>query len=151
MLWQIELGIYQTAARYEDTIRKSDPHISITKNAEVLLRSPDFICEPKRQIVTLTDVSIRELGFGGGAQYERILEYAENKRLRACPLEIGPAFRLAYRAQVNDQGLVIASKASGGRLFQIYRDSLSLTLGSISLPRDQFLWDSGTRLMFIQY
>ncbi len=151
MLWQIELGIYQTAARYEDVIRKSDIHISITRGAELTLRSKDFVCETVRTEVELRDISIDELGFKDGAFYEQILKHAEEKKYRVCPLEVGPAIRLAHRAQPHGQGYVIASQPCSGRLFQIYRDSLGLTLGSLSLPSRQFLVDTSMRLLLVQY
>ena len=77
-----------------------DASIQLNENAEILLSSELFVTSRQRQIASVIEISINDLGFPDGANLGEIGIRARELGLRECPIELGPHFRLQYLDQV---------------------------------------------------
>ncbi len=106
-----------------------------------------------KQSLELVVMSVKELGFPEGAQYQDICKAADNQGLDLCPAEVGPQLRLQYRDQPKGEWLVIAMepiKDSDGDadLFSVSRDSVGRWLHAYDGKPDIF-WHAGDRFVFV--
>ncbi len=60
--------------------------------------------------VSLTRVTVRELGFPEGASRRKVYTRARQRGLMLCPAEVGPQLRLQHHDQPDGECLNIASK-----------------------------------------
>lgn len=66
--------------------------------------------DSKPRQVTLTRVTVRELGFPDGASRRKVYARARQRGLKLCPAEVGPQLRLQYPDQPDGECLHIAMK-----------------------------------------
>jgi hypothetical protein len=67
--------------------------------AETLLESNEFTVSVGKKLVSLVDVSLKEMGFADGTTLPQIDERANELNLKACALEVAPHLRLKYQSQ----------------------------------------------------
>jgi hypothetical protein len=77
--------------------------ILLNEYANILLSSNLFITSKTRQIVSVIEISINDLGFSDGANLAEVRNRARELGLLECPIELGPYFRLQYLDQVEDK------------------------------------------------
>jgi hypothetical protein len=73
--------------------------IMLNENARILFSSQLFETAASRQSASVVEMSVADLGFPEGASFPEMLERAQELGLSACPLELGPYFRLRYLDQ----------------------------------------------------
>jgi hypothetical protein len=73
--------------------------IALNASAQRLFASDDFTTSEARYSVTTVELTVRDLGFPGGATIVDIYARAGVLGLGLCPLELGPHLRLQYRDQ----------------------------------------------------
>ena len=77
--------------------------ILLNEYANILISSNLFITSKTRQVVSVIEISIKDLGFSDGANLVEIRNRASELGLLECPIELGPYFRLQYLDQVEDK------------------------------------------------
>ena len=73
--------------------------IALNASAQRLFASDAFTTSETRYAVTTVELTVRDLGFPGGATIAEISARAGVLGLGLCPLELGPHLRLQYRDQ----------------------------------------------------
>jgi hypothetical protein len=73
--------------------------IAMNESAQRLFASDDFTTSETRYDVPTVELTVRDLGFPGGATIAAIYARAGVLGLGLCPLELGPDLRLQYRDQ----------------------------------------------------
>ena len=97
--------------------------ILLNEYANILLLSDLFVTSKTRQIVSVIEISINDLGFSHGANLAEVRNRAGEIGLLECPIELGPYFRLQYLDQVEDKEMS-KNKAPKGSVTIISRPLL---------------------------
>ncbi|MBI3046168.1 MAG: hypothetical protein HYY86_01310 [Candidatus Harrisonbacteria bacterium] len=105
-----------------------------------------------QETVELVKVSVKELTGKDQAPFQEIIQRAEERGLKKCPVEVGPQLRLQYSDQPYGEWLVVAMEpiaASDGylRLFSVGHDVSGRWLSSYYGDPD-FVWDGVYRFVF---
>ncbi len=74
--------------------------ILLNEYANIILSSNLFTTSKTKQIVSVIEISINDLGFSDGANLAEVRNRARALGLLECPIELGPYFRLQYLDQV---------------------------------------------------
>src|SRR5262245_30844558 len=74
--------------------------------ARDILRDLD-LCSRGRGDIRLVSASVAKLGLDAGEHYGTICARARQLGLELCPAAVGPALRVAYAQELNDECLVI--------------------------------------------
>ncbi|WP_150114068.1 hypothetical protein [Vibrio sinaloensis] len=104
--WKVELG---THSKDELLFELSRNKINLNAYAVMLFMSQKFEISNERQTVELVKVSVRELGYSGGALFVDILDSAKGQNLMSCGLELALYLRLQYLSQPDGPLLTVAS------------------------------------------
>ena len=80
---------------------------NISDYARDMLKSKDFITQKNREQVDLVRLTVKDLGFPGGATTKQIYQRAQELGLELCPAEVAPNYRLQYQNQPMDEWLYI--------------------------------------------
>ncbi len=92
----VSVGGLTKAALLQDLQRNA---IALNASAQRLFASDAFTTSETRYNVTTVELTVRDLGFPGGATIVDIYARAGVLGLGLCPLELGPHLRLQYRDQ----------------------------------------------------
>jgi hypothetical protein len=108
----------------------------------------------KETDLDLVVVSVAELGFDKGATRVDIYTRAQELGLDICPADVGPALRLAYKDQPQNEWLLVAMEPiadSDGNLFVWYvvHDNVGLWLSSGCGDPGSF-WNARYRVVFVR-
>jgi hypothetical protein len=75
-----------------------DPgQIEVYDGAQKLLNHPEFKISPEKKELKLIKLTVADLGFSDGAEYQEILARAEELGLKIAPAEVGPLLRIKYQ------------------------------------------------------
>ncbi|MDO8493678.1 MAG: hypothetical protein Q7S19_04015 [bacterium] len=104
--------------------------INISPYTDDLLESKDFFISPEPENAKLIRLTVKDLGYPGGATTDQIYAKAAEYGLELCPPEVGPALRLAYKG---DDWMLIAMKQitdrdGGPDVFDLFRSGAGLWL-----------------------
>jgi hypothetical protein len=153
-VWKtITLGHYKSTAAYRRAFTKAK--IILGEWADDILGQARFHFATERTDVDLVVASVADLGFNGRiATYSKICTRAKELGLELCPLEVGPALRLAYTDQPKGEWLLIAMGAiadSDGDLFvfRMGHGSNGLWLRGGNGRPDDF-WRPDRRFIFVR-
>lgn len=103
----------KTVNQLEEKFGLAGIHISLY--ARNMLQSKDFTTLEGPQKVYLVIAQARELAHSETLTYRQIFAGAQELGLKACPAEIGPHLRLAYKDQPKDEVLFIGMKPIADR------------------------------------
>lgn len=81
-----------------------DNIIIMNPSGERLLNSELFKVTKEKTQISLTEISLIELGLKNGARFLEIVEAAEKMGLSMCPVDVAPFLRLEY-SQENSHGM----------------------------------------------
>lgn len=125
----------------------------ISRWANDMLDRCRFAC--KETDLDLVVVSVAELGFEKGATCADVYTRAQEEfGLDLCPADVGPALRLAYKDQPQDEWLLVAMEPiadSGGYLhvWRVVLDGSGLWLyGHYGYPA--YFWNASYRVVFVR-
>ncbi len=114
-VWKrIKLGLHKTTEAYEKALESSGFRIH-SYAYKILKKVSVSQTEIELDLVVVTPVG---LGLKNPT-HQQICDRAEKLGLEKCPREVGPALRLAYQDQPNDEWLLVAMEPeadSGGSL-----------------------------------
>ncbi len=134
-VWKtIKLGTHKDADALRKALKKADFKIGDWGND--ILSKPAFTVASAEEEIQLVNLSVADLGFKEGANYENICSKAKELGLELCPNEVGPQLRLQYKDQPKGEYLRIAMEpitGSDGRLnfFSVGHDDDGLWLDGL--------------------
>jgi hypothetical protein len=147
-IWKtVKLGEYKSCSEYVVALEKSGTNISPWAKG-LLEKMPLSVAEE----VDLVRVTVKELGFGGYARFDAIVEHAKELGLELCPAEVGPALRLQYSDQPIGEWVTIAMEPITGRdgypdVFRVGRSPGGLWLRN-DWASPGIKWDSDRQFLF---
>ncbi len=114
-----------------------------------LLSSEDFTTLENEEECELIKLTVKDLGFPGGATTEQIFEKAIELGLELCPAEVGPQLRL--QSKIKDWTLIamkqITDRYDYPRIFDLSSDGDQLKLDGY-LARSDGRWFSSYQFVF---
>ena len=150
-VWKtIKLGTHKDADSLCKAMKKAN--FTIGDWANDILGKPAFTVASAEEEIQLVNLSVADLGFKEGANYENICSKAKQLGLELCPNEVGPQLRLQYKDQPKGEYLRIAMEPitdSGGNLslFGVARGDDGLWLYGDS-GRSGLFWGADGRFVF---
>jgi len=149
-IWKtVRVGGFQNAEAIRKATKKVEMNIGNYAD-DILGKIPLAADETDINVVLM---SVADIGFKDGAEYEKICSRAKELGLELCPAEIGPQLRLQYKDQPNGEWIVVAMEpiadSDGGLgLFSVARGVDDLWLSSCYGDSDDF-WGSNYRFAFV--
>ncbi|MGZ0711329.1 hypothetical protein ACWPKO_23680 (plasmid) [Coraliomargarita sp. W4R53] len=112
--WDVTVGGF---SREDLVARLSAEGVLLNAHAETLISGPAFDGVSPRDVVTITERSLADLGLVDGASLSQIYARAEAQGLRLSPPITGPYLRLALREQASAPDARLSSgRAPSGSL-----------------------------------
>ena len=152
-IWKtIRIGVHKNADEYREAIKDAGGKIGDWAND--IMSTAFTVVDQQPTFLTLVLVTVAELGYEKGATLADICKRAIGLGLELCPAEVGPALRLQYMDQPNDEWMIIgmepiAASRSHLEVFYVDRDGDGLWLdASHSYP--DYLWSGYHRFVFVR-
>lgn len=106
---RLTIGQYQTPEEYYNTV------LDLIKTRTVRTWVSEFqhhpiskvLCAKTPTVLPLVKLTVAEMGFPRGIRYKYLCARAKEMGFALCPNEVGPALRLAYRHQNEDENIFI--------------------------------------------
>jgi len=146
----IEIGTYEDVESLRKDLEESGAQIGTW--ARDILNKTEL--SQSKQSLDLVVLSVKELGFPEGAQYQDICKAAESRGLDRCPAEVGAQLRRQYQDQPEGEWLIVAMEPirdSDGDpdLFVVERDGGARWLSASDGSPDSF-WNAHFRFVFVR-
>jgi hypothetical protein len=74
-------------------------NVQLNRAAESLFDDHRFTTRRQAEVIQISALSVRDLGFGAGATYAQLAAKALESGLVECPLELGPHLRIQFLDQ----------------------------------------------------
>ena len=128
----------------------AEKRIYVSDWANQLMESKDFTVLQSTEQADLVRLTVKDLGFPGGATTDEIYKKAKELGLVLCPAEAGPHLRLSY---LGGDWMYIAMKQITDRdgdpsVFNVYRAADGLKLNANGAP-STYGWYSGYPFVFL--
>lgn len=150
-IWKtIKLGTEKTPDEYRKALKEAGYRIGDWAN-DILNK---VVVSAQVSEVDLVNISVGELGFAEGAQYQDICARAVEMGSELCPAEVGPALRLTYKDQPPDEWLRVAMEAIVE--LEGYRGIFAVDGGYGGLwlhggrGHPGIVWDADERFLFVR-
>lgn len=108
----LEIG-GKTAKDLEKELKEKK--INISDYIKDMIASKEFTTQKNPEQTDLVRLTVKDLGFPGGATTKEIYQRAEELGLELCPAEVGPHLRLKYQDQPLNEWIFIGMKQIAGR------------------------------------